>query len=143
MDSRESGSESIGRSSSDECTIRRNESAHGQSDVSLSILVPFYNQNPAQLLDRLITACAEHPGLVEIVMADDGSDDTGPAHRFWARMRTTDVPCSMLISRNNLGRSRIRNLLGAAARGDYIVFLDGDMKMISREYITDYICVFH
>ncbi len=130
---------STGPPADNEYTAYRNDAADRSDSFWLSILVPFYNQNPTGLLESLLDACGEHPGLVEIVMADDGSRDAGPVHSLLARMRTAGVPCSMLVLHGNRGRARVRNLLGAAARGDYILFLDGDMELTSPAYLGDYL----
>jgi glycosyltransferase involved in cell wall biosynthesis len=74
----------------------------------------------------------------EIVIADDGS---GPATQavigdFLARSK---VPAS-LVSQTHAGfrAARLRNLAIAAARHEYLVFVDGDM-LLHPEFIADHL----
>jgi glycosyltransferase involved in cell wall biosynthesis len=73
----------------------------------------------------------------EIIVADDGS---GPATRavVEAAAGRTDVPLR-LVSQPHQGfrLTRLRNLAIAAARHEYLVFIDGDM-LLHPEFVADH-----
>ena len=44
---------------------------------------------------------------------------------------------------SNQGRSRIRNLLADAAKGQYLLFLDCDSKVVKADYLATYVSALH
>ena len=110
----------------------------------LSVLIPFYGSAPHGLVASL-AACAAPPHLaggedaIEIVCADDGSPDRTLAPALERRMAGLAVACRLLESAANLGRSRIRNRLAEAARGEYVLFLDGDMQLRDPAFLRTYL----
>ena len=61
----------------------------------------------------------------EVCIGDDFSDD-GTTEKLKAL--SAAFPFRLIRPDENLGRSGIRNLLAEAARGEYLVFMDGDCK---------------
>ncbi|MRX11554.1 glycosyltransferase [Pseudoduganella sp. FT25W] len=96
----------------------------------LSILVPAYN------VDRYITDCLEHivaqmDGRHELIVVDDGSSDQTVARvravaAAWPRLAVT------LIEQANSGIADARNRALLAARGDYILFVDSDDRLLPQ-----------
>jgi glycosyltransferase involved in cell wall biosynthesis len=91
--------------------------------IRLSFVVPVYN------VARYISQCVESLmnsayGNIEIILVDDGSTDGGAdiCERFAAKY--PDIV--RVIHQPNLGLGSARNSGLDAARGDYIVFIDGD-----------------
>lgn len=91
--------------------------------MKLSVIVPIYN------VERYLAGCLDsvlYPERedYEIVAVNDGSTDSSPAiladyvRRFPALIRRVDTP------NGGLGHARNEGL--AAARGDYLLFLDSD-----------------
>jgi glycosyltransferase involved in cell wall biosynthesis len=87
---------------------------------TLSVLIPFYNNHG--LLPECLQSIREHITSVsfEIIIADDGSPDT----RF---LRTlADPAVTVLYLEKQSGPAKARNAAIAAARGDFILFVDSD-----------------
>jgi glycosyltransferase involved in cell wall biosynthesis len=90
-----------------------------------SIIVPVYNR------ERLIGRCLESLlsqdfGDFELVLVDDASTD-----RSLARMREhRDGRIRILEQKINLGVGPARNAGAAAARGDWIIFVDSDDELV-------------
>jgi glycosyltransferase involved in cell wall biosynthesis len=73
----------------------------------------------------------------EVVVAEDGADPATAAVAIAAASRL-DAPLSHLRQPHTGFRvARLRNLALAAARSDYLVFIDGDM-LLHREFIADH-----
>lgn len=102
----------------------------------LSILIPIYNQDVRSLVHTLAKQCAREKINYQILCFDDGSSE---------KYRAINRELGFLIHVNytemseNLGRSKIRNWLGKAAYFDYLLFLDGDSVVKSRNFIKTYV----
>lgn len=90
----------------------------------LSILIPVYNVN--DFLDDCFTSILQQTDHnVEIIALDDQSTDDSFAH-LQAIATKASFPIKILQHPVNRGLSAARNSLVAAARGDYVWFLDSD-----------------
>ncbi len=87
--------------------------------LMVSVVIPAFNAQ-AHIADCLASVSTQSRGFdVEVIVVDDGSaDDTVEIAR-----RSPGVQC---ITQPNRGPSAARNLGIAAARGQYIAFLDAD-----------------
>ena len=98
------------------------------SNPFLSVVVPTYNE-PARLRATLNSlAQQQFPAQdVEIIVVDDGSLPAPTADE----LRTAAAPFALLLEQHedNLGRAKTRNSGIRAARGEVVVFLDGDMTV--------------
>ena len=96
---------------------------------SVSIVVPFFNEagNATALAERIRAVFAAMPGCAyECVFVDDGSqDDTGAE---LARISAADERVRVLYFRHNRGQSAALYAGMQAARGDFILTLDGDLQ---------------
>ncbi|MET4699264.1 glycosyltransferase involved in cell wall biosynthesis [Constrictibacter sp. MBR-5] len=101
----------------------------------LSVLVPFYETSPTALLEALTRQAAGKPD-VELVFADDGSDDARYGRAVGEAISRSAVPAALLTARRNVGRAAIRNALTRAARGTYVLFVDCDLQPGSPEYLN-------
>ena len=90
---------------------------------ALSILIPFYRDDPGRLLETL--DCAR--GAFEIVALDDGSGDPELAAYVARTIRGLRNPARFVRLKTNEGRARGRNRLAGEARGRHLLFLDSDM----------------
>jgi glycosyltransferase involved in cell wall biosynthesis len=89
-------------------------------DIRFSIIIPSYNQREF-IKDAVDSALSQRNAQTEIIVADDGSTDGtqeilrqyGDAIRF-------------VCFETNQGAGAARNCGAALARGEYLVFLDGD-----------------
>lgn len=102
----------------------------------LSILIPIFNFDVRPLVSDLHGQC-EAVGIgYEILCFDDGSttDFKFKNKEIWKRSNVIyrEMP-------QNLGRSGIRNVLGKAARFEYLLFMDCDSKVVSPDFIQKYL----
>tara|TARA_Y100000994_G_scaffold232113_1_gene219102 strand:- start:9312 stop:10244 length:933 start_codon:yes stop_codon:yes gene_type:complete len=106
------------------------------TSITLSILIPCYNWDVYQLVDSLHSLCANNPRLkqFEIICAEDGSTFT-----FNNKKITTFSNTKYRILKNNIGRSRIRNLMAREAKYIWLLFIDCDSKITSKSFINKYI----
>ena len=88
--------------------------------VNLSVVVPVYNA-AFQLPDLLDALCAQIGPDHEVIVVDDGSIDTTAAI-------AADYPVRLLRLRANRGPAAARNAGAEGARGDWLLFTDGDCR---------------
>ena len=97
----------------------------------ISILMPVYNVEKylGRCLDSIL---GQTYSDYEVVLLDDGSTDkSGKICDAYAAQHA----CIRVIHQKNAGVAQARNTLLAAARGEYITFVDSD-DMIHREYVS-------
>ena len=93
----------------------------------VSVVIPCYNQGRF-LRDALDSVVRQtHPG-VEIIVVDDGStDDTADV---------TQSHAARYIEQRNQGAAIARNAGLRASRGDYVIFLDADDRLLPHAIAT-------
>src|SRR5687767_9054063 len=105
-------------------------------EMKTSLIITTYNWKEAlDLTLRSVARQVEMPD--EVLVADDGSrPDTGELIRAWAQRLPVPV---RHIWQEDLGfrLARSRNRAIAAATGEYIVIVDGDMALHSH-FIADH-----
>ncbi len=107
--------------------------------VTLSVLIPFYNDDPHPLLHQLGQT---PPGNCEIIFYDDGSDASHPCKNLGASVTKAPLPVKLVTATENRGRSAARNALIAAARGQWVLFLDADMMPEGDDFLQNwYNCI--
>ncbi len=94
----------------------------------LSVLIPFYRDDPCDLISALDREAAKLHGSVEIVVLDDGSADEALARKVENQVALTQLAARFVRLRCNEGRAKGRNRLTAHARGSSYLFLDADMR---------------
>ena len=102
----------------------------------LSILIPVYNWDITKLVTELHRQCSETDLVFEILCYDDGSEKIFKSKN--QRVGSIDQVFYKELP-ENLGRSKIRNVLGKAAKYDYLLFMDCDSGVISPDYIQNYL----
>lgn len=107
----------------------------------LSILIPTFEYDCSELVKRLHQQCEARVKTTafdyEIVVADDASQTD-----IWMKVKATLetlTGCTFMHLEENIGRSRIRNLLAKRAKGDKLLFIDSHMDIISDNYIQRYL----
>ena len=107
---------------------------------TLSVLVPFYHDNPSMLLSDLLEQAARLRG-VEILIYDDGTLDPKICAILAAQVKDASSPVTLLIAEQNMGRATARNTLQEKARGEWVLFLDADMRPGSEQFLSNYLAL--
>lgn len=102
--------------------------------MKLSILIPTFNQDCTQLVQDLLE---QLPLDAEIIVADDGSTAAPIRERNAAIAQMPQ--CRYWEAKMNLGRAKIRNLLAEMAQGEWILFIDSDAQVRSKDFIASYL----
>lgn len=106
--------------------------------MTLRISVAVITYNWPEALERVLRALAAQTELpYEVIVTDDGS---GPATRELLERVAVDYPVRLVhLWQPDEGArmSRARNRAIAAAQGDYVILLDGDM-LAERHFIADH-----
>jgi glucosyl-3-phosphoglycerate synthase len=99
--------------------------AAGESDSMTSVVIPALNE--AGNIDFVIELAKASPSVGEVIVVDDGSvDDTkGCAERLGARVITSSL----------LGKGASMEDGFLEARGDIVLYLDGDLRGLASDLI--------
>ncbi|MGF1462995.1 MAG: glycosyltransferase family 2 protein [Maricaulaceae bacterium] len=109
----------------------------------LSVLIPFFRDDPCDLVDRLnaqIGGLAD-PQAVELALYDDGSGDEGLTARVAERVSAAPGPARLFTGAPNAGRSTARNELSRQARAGYHLYLDADMAPDAEDFLARWLSV--
>lgn len=88
----------------------------------VSIVIPCHNQG-AYLRQSIDSALQQTYPAVEVIVVDDGSsDDTGAVVRTYPSVRH--------VTQRNLGAAAARNAGLRESRGEYLIFLDADDRLL-------------
>lgn len=102
----------------------------------LSILIPIYNCDITSLVHALQQQCLESGVPYEICCFDDDSDlnykKINRTITQYEHVHYQELPF-------NIGRSKIRNTLADNAQYPYLLFMDGDAKVINEQFINTYL----
>lgn len=106
----------------------------------ISILIPTYNYNVFHLVENLYKQC-ENAGIAyEILVIDDASNEHNIINEN-SKINSFEN-CSFQVLEENIGRSKIRNLLAEKAKYGWLLFLDADTFPSNPEFISKYISAF-
>lgn len=101
----------------------------------ISLLIPVFNQNVNTLIARLSAGLSHLGQAGEIIVMDDGSD---AAYQQLNSPLATLPFVRYIPHAQNHGRIRIRQMLAAAAVGEWLLFLDGDSELCSDNFLQQY-----
>lgn len=104
----------------------------------ISILIPVYNDNVVELVETLQGQCMALKLPFEIICLDDGSQER---YRKGNSCLNNLEDVRYVELAENIGRSRIRNRLADMARYPYLLFMDGDSKVIKMDFLANYLQV--
>ena len=104
----------------------------------ISILIPVYNDKVVELVETLQSQCTALELPFEIICLDDGSQER--YRKDNSRLNDLDGVRYVELA-ENIGRSRIRNRLADMAKYSYLLFMDGDSKVIKMDFLTNYLPV--
>ena len=97
--------------------------------MKLSILIPTYNYDCSHLVSQLLEQLPKD-GEAEIIVGDDCSIN---------EIKVEGELVRIFRPVHNLGRAGIRNALAKEAKGEWLLFIDADAEVRSRNFITDYL----
>ncbi len=101
----------------------------------ISVCIPIFNRNVKRLVDDLVEQI-EKGGLdAEIVLLDDGSTDESRSQNDFLRDKKHVLYFPLI---ENIGTSRIRNRIADLASGDWLLFLDCDVTIMSHDFLQTY-----
>ncbi len=106
----------------------------------ISILIPTYNYNVFSLAENLQQQCKKAKIIYEIIVLDDASTDKEITEKN-VDINSLDH-CSFQTLPNNIGRSKIRNLLAEKAKYKWLLFLDADTWPSNSKFIRKYLEAF-
>jgi len=127
----------------DEVEIVDNAAWSQASSARLSVLIPFYRDDPRRLLAALDLEAAELNGQAEIVILDDAGGDVSLSTDAADAVEAMRLPARLLRLRRNGGRAKGRNRLTSHARARHFLFLDSDMLPDSQNLLATYLQLIH
>lgn len=104
--------------------------------LSLTVIIPVYNCE--RFVAKAIESALAQPEVTEVVVVDDGSQDTSLTICKALQVEDNRVKIFQHSKGINKGRSASRNLALENARGDYIAFLDADDYYLENRFANDF-----
>lgn len=102
----------------------------------ISVLIPTYNYNTFQLVKEIHKQLVQSQIAFEIICVDDASlSEFNNNNRL---INNLDFSKFEILDQN-IGRSKIRNLLASYAKYNWLLFLDADVFPVSKNFIAKYI----
>jgi glycosyltransferase involved in cell wall biosynthesis len=101
----------------------------------LSICIPIYNYNVAELVLELRKQALKLNAAIEIICIDDCSE---ASFKNDNAITCNESGCYIELNKN-IGRSKIRNLFLKHAKYQYLLFIDCDSLIISANFLPNYI----
>ena len=102
----------------------------------LSVLVPFFRDDPRALAAALNAQASELNGAVELVLLDDAGGDPPLSDAVEAAVADLALPARLVALPANAGRAAARNTLAAHARGPHLLFIDADMLPERSDFLA-------
>lgn len=104
----------------------------------LSILIPAYNSSCIDQVERLLQLCQNTELTFEIIVADDGSEDTSKNQPI------NLLPhCIYIVKDKNEGSAATRNFLARQSHYEWLLFLDSDISIMHDDFINRYLSCNH
>ena len=107
----------------------------------LSVLTPFYRDDPRPLLAALEREAERLNGQVEVVLLDDAGGDPQRSRLVAEAAMALRLPVRLLQLAANAGRARGRNQLVEHSRGGHLLFLDSDMLPDRPDFLAAYLAL--
>lgn len=101
----------------------------------LSILIPIYNYNAYSLVLELHKQCADCGINFEIISIDDASTQQKSKNKPIQFLTN----CFFVELFENIGRSKIRNLLASKSNYEWLLYVDCDTFPKNSDFISNYI----
>ena len=102
--------------------------------MKLSVCIPVYNFDIRELVSELKNEIRMNGIDAEIILIDDASD----VHYRKINQDLQGKVANFIFLKENIGRSRIRNLFYQYTTGEYLLFLDCDGKITDKNFLKNY-----
>ncbi len=112
-----------------------------QAEPRLSVVTPFYRDDPRPLLAALDREAAAVGCEVELVLLDDAGGDPALSHAVAEAAMAMALPTRVVQLAANAGRARGRNQLMAHSRGRHLLFMDSDMLPDRPDFLAAYLAL--
>lgn len=107
--------------------------------MELSVCIPIYNADVNQLVLELLKQLESSTIDFEINLLDDSSKESYQLKNQSLKSVSDSIIYQELSE--NVGRSKIRNRLANQSNGDYLLFLDSDVKIDNKDFINNYLSI--
>ena len=118
-------------------TSMKKSPSYAEVKPQLSVLVPFFKDDATSLLKDLDAQIIDRP--IEVLFYDDGTQDTELTTSMTRAVSAAKGSVRLMTNTDNKGRSAARNALFEAARADWVLFLDADMRPSRDTFLETYI----
>ena len=115
--------------------------AWASAQPTLSVLIPFYRDDPRPLTAMLDREASALEGKVELVLLEDGSGDAGLVEGVAKTLRNQAIPARLIALSYNEGRAKGRNRLVGHSRARHLLFLDSDMAPDAPDFLAAYLAL--
>jgi glycosyltransferase involved in cell wall biosynthesis len=102
----------------------------------LSICIPIYNEVSEKLIFQLQEEIKQIDVPAEIILFDDHST---VSLQYTYQKLSPLQSVRIINSDTNLGRAKARNELARHARYDFLLFIDADSEIITRNFLANYL----
>ena len=116
-----------------------NTAAWAGARPRLSVLTPFFRDDPTRLLAALDREAEALGGQVELVLLDDAGGDPGLSAQAEEALIALRLPARLVELDRNEGRAKGRNRLTRHARARHLLFLDSDMLPDRADFLQLYL----
>lgn len=100
----------------------------------LSVCIPVFNYNISPLINELLQQLNNIKYPFEIIVIDDASDE-----KYRKQNEAVILKTNFIQLDKNIGRAKIRNKFLEIAQFDYLLFIDNDSRMFSKNFIQNYV----
>ena len=115
--------------------------AYAEAEPKLSVLTPFFRDDPRPLLAALEREAPALAGRVELVLLDDAGGDPGRSGAVAEAAGALSLPTRLVQLAANAGRAKGRNILVEHARARHLLFLDSDMLPDRPDFLAAYLAL--
>lgn len=103
----------------------------------ISVLIPTYNYDISSLVREIHSQLTATDYTFEIICLDDHSSDTETVSKNEVINSLSNAAYTVLPQ--NIGRSKIRNLLARKATYDWLLFMDADVIPVENDFVKKYV----
>lgn len=106
-------------------------------NIALTIGSPYLGDDPSKWIHILKTDINAKD--IQIIVIDDGTNDEALDLRIKSAIDEWPGPATRIKLTENIGRAKARNTITKYAKGEYILFIDGDMVPQHPDFLEKYL----